>query len=117
MTNRLAFIEVKWMGASAHKTERRITWRPDEKDANDGAAQLVGYLQENAAEASGFQTMGFLVVFDGRREGVDFDVELTRDQALHYLNRDITFDPKYHELRRDFAEPLRFFMYPLEPAS
>lgn len=116
MTNRLAFVEVKWMGASAHTSERRITWRPGEKEANEGAAQLVRYLDENLSEAPGHQTMGFLVVFDARREGVDFDVELTREQALRFLTREVTYDPDYSQERHDFAEPLRLFIYPVAPA-
>jgi hypothetical protein len=118
LTNRLAFIEVKWMGASAHATEPRISWRPDEREANEGARQLARYLDANAAEAPEHQTMGFLVVFDGRRGGVEFDTTtLTREQALHYLARDVVYDPDYAALRHDFAPPVRCFMYPLKPAA
>lgn len=118
LTNRLGFIEVKWMGASVHATEARVSWRPNEGDANAGAGQLVRYLSENAQEASAFQTMGFLVVFDGRREGVDFDtVSLTREQALYFLAREVTYEPDYSATRHDFAPPIRCFMYPLQPAA
>jgi len=117
MTNRLAFVEVKWMGASVHATEHRISWRPDEREANKGASQLVKYLDENAAEAPGYQTMGFLVVFDARREGVDVDAELTREQAVHFVDRDVVYDPDYTEQRHDFAEPLRMYIYPSAPSA
>jgi hypothetical protein len=118
LTNRIAFIEVKWMGASVHGSEPRVSWRPDENEARAGAAQLVGYLEDNKPEATGYQTMGFLVVFDGRRKGVDYGAtELTREEALYFLARDVTYDPDYAADRHDFAEPLRFFMYPLQPAA
>jgi hypothetical protein len=117
LTNRIAFVEVKWMGASAHASEPRVSWSPNENDANAGAVQLVGYLVDNEAEATGYQTMGFLVVFDGRRDGVDYETtDLSREQALYFLAREVTYDPDYATLRHDFAAPLRFFMYPLQPA-
>lgn len=117
-TNRLAFIEVKWMGASVHETEPRISWRPDEAEANKGAKQLAEYLDDNAAEAPEHQTMGFLVVFDGRRKDIDYDTtELTREQAMWYATREVTFDPDYAALRHDFATPIRCFLVPLKPAA
>lgn len=118
LTNRIAFIEVKWMGASVHKSEPRVSWRPGDVEAKAGAAQLVGYLDDNVQEASGFQTMGFLVVFDARRDGVDFATsELRRDQAVAFLTQDVVYDPDYAALRHDFALPKRFFMYPRKPAA
>jgi hypothetical protein len=118
LTNRIAFIEVKWMGASVHKTEPRVSWRPGDTEAKAGAAQLIGYLDDNDQEASGFQTMGFLVVFDGRRDGVDFGTsELQREQAVAFLTQDVVYVPDYAALRHDFAPPKRFFMFPLKPAA
>lgn len=115
-TNRLALIEVKWMGASVHATMPRVSWKPDERVANEGAAQLVGYLQRNAQESPEHQTMGFLAVFDARRKDLTYDtVALTREQAMHYANRDVTYDPDYAAVRYDFARPLRCFMKPLQP--
>lgn len=115
-TNRLALIEVKWIGASVHATEPRISWEPDEREANKGAAQLVGYLQRNAQESPEHQTMGFLVVFDGRRKDVTYDTEeLSREQAMYYATRDVHYDPDYAAERHDFAPPVRCFMVPLKP--
>jgi hypothetical protein len=117
-TNRLAFIEVKWMGASAHETMPRISWRPDEQEANKGAKQLADYLDENAVEAPEHQTMGFLVVFDGRRKNVDYDtIDLTREQAMWFSTREITYDPDYASTRHDFGHPVRCFLKPLRPAA
>lgn len=116
MTTSLAFIEVKWMGASIHDSEHRISWRPDVEEANKGADQLVKYLEQNAAEAPGHQTMGFLVVFDGRRQGVDVDKELTREEAVAFANSEVLYDPDF-TYRHDFAEPRRVYMYPLAPPA
>lgn len=115
-TNRLALIEVKWMGASADREETRISWEPGEREANEGAAQLVGYLERNIKEVPEHQTMGFLVVFDARRDGLSFDsTELTAEQALFYSTQDIAWDPDYASLRHDFHLPLRCFLRPLKP--
>lgn len=117
-TNRLAFIEVKWMGASVHESEPRISWRPDEAEANKGAKQLADYLDENSTEAPEHQTMGFLVVFDGRRKDIEYDTTtLTREQAMWFATRDIPFEPDFASLRHDFADPLRCFLAPLQPAA
>jgi hypothetical protein len=116
MTTSFAFIEVKWMGASIDATGDRISWRPGVEEANKGADQLVKYLEQNTAEAPGHQTMGFLVVFDGRRESVDVDKELTRDEAVAFSSSEIPYDPDF-TYRHDFAHPRRFYMYPLAPSA
>ena len=60
--------------------------------------------------------MGFLVVFDARRKDLEYDTaELTQEQAMHYANRDVVYDPDYPAARHDFAPPLRCFMRPLKP--
>ena len=106
------------MGASVHETEPRISWRPDDREANKGAKQLADYLDENAVEAPEHQTMGFLIVFDGRRKDVDYDTtDLTREQAMWFSTREITYDPDYASARHDFADPLRCFLMPLQPAA
>jgi hypothetical protein len=115
-TNRLALIEVKWIGASVDRDGTRISWEPAEREANEGATQLVGYLQLNAQESPQHQTMGFLVVFDARRAELSFEsTELTAEQALYYSTRDVAWDPDFAAERHDFHPPLRCFMHPLKP--
>lgn len=110
-SNRIALIEVKWMGASVNEKGTAISgFRPDERSANDGAEQLANYLDANLRRASKHQTMGYLVVFDGRRQNVTFSGGLTRQQALFYELRDVTYVPDLAAQRNDFAVPLRFFM-------
>lgn len=117
-TNRLALIEVKWMGASVSKDETHFSWEPGEREANKGADQLVGYLRRNAQETPEHQTMGFLVVFDARRHELRFEsTELTVEQAFHFSTRDIAWDPDFATERHDFHTPHRCFMRPLEPSA
>lgn len=115
-TNRLGLVEVKWMGASVHATEPRISWEPDEYEVKRGAVQLVGYLRRNAEETPEHQTMGFLVVLDARRKDIEYDTtELTREQAMYYATRDVALDPDYATARHDFADPVRCFLLPTKP--
>jgi hypothetical protein len=115
-SNRIALIEVKWMGASVNKTGAGISgFEPDEKNANAGARQLAKYLDANLRRAGKHQTMGYLVVFDGRRQNVTLEGELTREQALFYELCEVSYVPNLAAQRNDFAVPVRFFMRPLAP--
>ena len=118
LTSRIAYVEVKWMGASVHATQKRISWEPGEKEATDGAAQLAGYLDSNRPEALNHQTKGYLAVFDCRREGIEYGTtSLTSDQANYFRTREVNYAPDYASTRNDFAPPYRFFLLPLEPSS
>jgi hypothetical protein len=116
-SNRIALIEVKWMGVSVNKAKTAISsFKPGEKAANEGAQQLADYLDANLNRAGKHQTMGYLVVFDGRRQNVRLEGELTRDEALHFQLREVVYEPDLAGRRNDFATPLRFFMRPLAPS-
>jgi hypothetical protein len=117
-SNRIALIEVKWMGASVNRDATGISrFKPDEKNANEGADQLAKYLDANLGRVAKHQTMGYLVVFDGRRQNVTFDGDISREDAFHYQLCEVSFTPDFAAQRNDFALPLRFFMRPLEPAA
>jgi hypothetical protein len=117
-SNRIALIEVKWMGASVNKDGTDLSsFKADEKSANDGAQQLVDYLDANLQRAGKHQTMGYLVVYDARRDGVSLGDELTREQAYAYELRELSFSPDHAASRNDFALPLRFYMRPLTPGA
>lgn len=69
LTNRLALIEIKWLGDStnAEGTAAPTTYR--DARANEGATQLADYLDENLVRAPE-HLRGYLVVFDARRRSV-----------------------------------------------
>jgi hypothetical protein len=118
MTNRIALIEVKWMGASVNERNTGISWQPGERDANEGAQQLAEYLDLNADEAPSHQTRGHLVVYDGRRLNIRLDsTALSRDEAYYYVTREVAWEPDYSVERHDFARPVRFFIRPAMPAQ
>lgn len=111
LTNRLALIEIKWLGDSANVegTAAPTTYR--DARANEGAAQLADYLDENMIRAPEHLTRGYLVVFDARRRGVTpFGCDVAPEDARYFENREIEFDPRLEESRGDFHRPFRFYL-------
>lgn len=110
-TNRLAVIEIKWLGKSLDQFGNKITQNYTQSRALEGAGQLIGYLDSNKLYAPNKITIGYLVVFDGRRKGTKTIINnISRKDAEHYRNNEIHYDPDYSNSRSDFANPLRLFM-------
>lgn len=111
--NRMAIIELKWLG-KAINSEGRITQNYSASRARDGAKQLATYLEMNRTHAPMKETRGYLVVIDGRRRGLREDsTSIDTRNGLWYKYKDIDFDPKFHEIRDDFEEPVRMFAEPI----
>ncbi|EKO3982618.1 hypothetical protein DID95_09925 [Vibrio fluvialis] len=108
-TNRVALIEIKWLGAS--RTESGGLTRYANSRAEEGAKQLNDYIEENNDFSPLDECFGYLVVFDGRRRKYDNE-DISPDDLTYYKNKDLEFKLKYHEIRNDFAKPIRFFMEP-----
>jgi len=112
--NRAALIEIKWLGQSRNPKSKKSTTKYTEARARSGAKQLAEYLEGYRQEASSANTLGYLVVFDGRRKGLKpKTTALPRAKGMHYADLEISYDPKYHEERTDFAEPIRMFLEPV----
>jgi hypothetical protein len=114
-SNRLAYIEIKWMGDSAPKPLRRGK-KPNklrEKAVTDGASQLARYLDLDEVRSTENLVTGYLVVFDARRRRLKPTTRsISASDGLHYRGRDIRFDDKILQ-RADFAPPRRMFMEPV----
>lgn len=110
--NRVALIEIKWLGQSASAGgPNTVTY--SQARAKQGAAQLADYLDLYHVEQPDEEIRGYLVVYDARRLGVkNPPVPLTREQALHYRNEEIDYDESVIN-RADFDPPLRFFCEPV----
>jgi hypothetical protein len=112
MSNRLAFIEIKWLGA-AKSTATTLT-RYSKGRALAGAKQLADYLDANASQAPTHQTRGYLVVLDGRRLKVKHSTsKLSYENGYGYENEEINYSPKFDQIRTDFETPVRMFMEPI----
>jgi hypothetical protein len=112
-TDQRAIIEIKWMGDSVDDTGKvTTTYRPAR--ALEGAKQLAEYLDASATWGAGVKTRGYLVVFDARRKGLAQGVtSLPGEEALHYRDSEITYQPDYSATRRDFHPPVRMYMFPV----
>lgn len=112
--NRVALIEIKWLGKSlsaigADKFSSNYT----DARAREGAQQLSEYLDANKIQIPDKKTKGYLVVFDARRKGTNTNTgSIDAEKGYHYRNTEIAYNPKYDELRKDFAKPVRLFMEP-----
>ncbi len=112
MSNRLAFIEIKWLGAA--KTSATKLTRYSEGRARTGAKQLADYLNGNAIQAPKHQTRGYLIVLDGRRAKVKPSTKkINSENGFKYENKEILYSPEYHQIRPDFEAPIRMFMEPI----
>ena len=111
-TNRIAYIEIKWLGDSLNRRRTRLLKYRD-KRARDGAKQLAEYLDLDKPQSPSHVVMGYLVVLDARRRGLKAnDRGITMEQASYYRNQDINYEVRYEETRSDFAKPVRMFLEP-----
>lgn len=110
-TSHIALIEIKWVGKSLND-EGEIGVEYADGRANDGASQLVNYIDNNGDTYSHHVTVGYLAVFDLRRkENKDpRAVKMSREKANYYKEREISYSPQYETLRTDFKKPYRFFI-------
>jgi hypothetical protein len=111
LTAQEAIIEIKWLGAS--RENGKITVRYSESRAREGAKQLAKYLAKSYQSGPTRRVRGYLVVIDARRKGLRNDTtSLTRAEAMHFENANISFHPEYPKLRDDFEIPIRMFAEP-----
>ena len=111
-SNRVALIEIKWLGKSKHP-DGAISAKFYAGRAIKGACQLAGYLDSYARSSSSI-VKGYLVILDGRRYGLSANAkQVTRQRGMHYEQEEIRFPRAYHEERTDFSEPLRMFAVPI----
>jgi hypothetical protein len=110
--NRLALIEIKWLGTPHDGTSVGKPSTPHR--ARSGAKQLADYLDANKVQAPIHTTRGYLVVIDGRRRGIDNNVTtISRKDGHHYANTEIDYNPQFHTIRDDFDTPIRMFAEPI----
>ncbi len=112
LTNRLAIIEIKWLGKSRSKSGKLVKYA--DARANEGARQLADYLDWNRTQTLDRQTKGYLVVIDARRRGLtEKSTFVNHKNGMHYYDIEIVFKPAFHEKRTDFEKPIRMFAEPI----
>lgn len=113
-----ALIEIKWLGRSkaAPRSEAGAKYTDyGPSRAQKGAGQLCDYLDRDRHHTRAIRPVGYLVVYDARRAKVKGPSDLLdRKDAFWFERKDIQYNPKYEDIREDFAEPVRFFLRPRE---
>lgn len=112
LSNRLALIEIKWLGKARTKT--KISSEFSAARALEGASQLADYLDKNKVQAPTHKTRGYLVIIDGRRAKTKKQTkQINLADGNKYANMEIIYKPKYHDDRTDFEVPIRMFAEPI----
>ncbi|MFJ6703874.1 MULTISPECIES: hypothetical protein [unclassified Streptomyces] len=116
-SNRIALIEIKWLGVSYEDGKPRPTQYFPESRAVEGAEQLATYLDLYHKESPEHEARGYLTVVDGRRRRVREDTQsINRENGFHYQYAEITYPPDVLA-RPDFAPPVRLFCEPVITAD
>ena len=112
-SNRVALIEVKWLGKSKHPDGSPATQYTPVR-AVDGAHQLAGYLDCFADSSPSSVVKGYLVVLDARRRRLtNHATTIAAEDGMYYANSEIEFEPRYEDQRSDFHQPLLMFAAPI----
>ena len=111
--SRVMLIEIKWLGDSAAE-DGRVTVRYRDARAQEGADQLVGYIEKQRQSTPSCVCHGYFVVIDARRSGLaEGATDIGEDEGLYYENKELEFDPAYETVRSDFEKPYRMFARPI----
>ena len=111
--NRVALIEIKWLGHSKDANGKPTTFYSKAR-AKGGASQLAKYLDWFGESLPDRIARGYLVVFDCRRRRLTSNpATLDSVDGLYFADLEIDYDPPFHLERGDFAEPIRMFAEPI----
>lgn len=111
-TNRQALIEIKWLGKSINHQGKIVSYW--DQRARNGAKQLSDYLDANKPHAPFLISRGYLVIIDGRRRGANQGCNnINIVNGFYYRDKEVIFNPNYHEIRDDFEIPFRMFAEPI----
>ncbi|MGW9050824.1 hypothetical protein ACWGOT_11970 [[Kitasatospora] papulosa] len=111
-SNRIALIEVKWLGRTGTLNPPKIGSEYTAVRAKEGLAQLADYLDRSRSRAPFKDRRGYLVIFDARRKLVKADTSvLDRSNGFHYRDAHIDFQADILD-RHDIAPPVRCFCEP-----
>jgi hypothetical protein len=109
-----ALIEVKWLGkALTAKSDGTNFTEFREPRVQEGADQLIDYMDREVSSDPTMELRGYVAVFDGRRQGVKrTDQKLSAQNATHYRDLAPKLTRDYSKDREDFAPIVRYFMEP-----
>jgi hypothetical protein len=113
-TSQHAIIEIKWLGRSIDPATGKAATGFTRGRALAGSQQLADYIDKTVQSSPHYGARGYLVVFDGRRNGLKIGTKtLDKAKALGYQNKEIAYSPDYAATRSDFDPPMRMFLHPV----
>jgi hypothetical protein len=113
--NRTAIIEIKFIGTVKKEADGDIYSHTDSR-ANKGISQLKEYHDVISTDLPTTIIKSYLVVIDGRRNGVAAaTTTINTYDGMYYKNIDIIIDDdkRFHESLSGFEKPLRMFAEPI----
>lgn len=113
--NRIALIEVKFMGAVKKESDGKIYHLSDAR-ANRGIIQLKGYHDSVKSDLPTTIIKSFLVVIDGRRNNLSATQKtINTTDGMYFKDIEIVIDDdkKFHESIQGFEKPIRMFVEPI----
>lgn len=113
--NRMALIEIKWLGKSKH-TDGKLSTEYTQGHVNKGLLQLKGYFDTAHNNMPTTIIEAFLVMFDGRRNKTNVHtVSVNSVNGLHYEKKELTVAAgrQYFNDQPGFHPPIRMFAAPI----
>ncbi|MEI6754963.1 MAG: hypothetical protein WCK78_17585 [Paludibacter sp.] len=114
--NRAALIEVKLMGRSLKSNGEINKYEYGNERANDGMVQIKEYIDLVEKDSPSVINKGYLVVIDGRRNGVIPKINtITINNGKFFENIELVIDEdkKYHLTHPNIEMPIRMFARPI----
>jgi hypothetical protein len=113
-SNRIALIEIKWMGKSICNGKIRSNHSNDR--ANEGFNQLKEYFDLAKHDYPNKLIKCYLVVIDARRWRTNTKTTaISFESGMYYAEKNIELDgdKKYHLVYKNIHEPMRMFVEPI----
>jgi hypothetical protein len=113
-SNRIALIEIKWLGKSIFKGKIKSTH--SNCRANQGYKQLKEYFDLAKRDYPNKIIKCYLVVIDGRRRNTNATTtSISHIKGMHYSQKEILIDvdKQYHLTYENFEKPIRMFVEPI----
>lgn len=113
-SNRIALIEIKWLGKSFHDGQIKSTH--NNSRANEGFIQLKQYFDLAKQDNPNKIIKCYLVVIDARRwQTSENTVTISHLNGMHYKNQEITLDEdkQFHQTYKNINAPIRMFVEPI----
>jgi hypothetical protein len=113
--NRMALIEIKWLGKSKHQ-DGTLSTTYTNSQVNKGLLQLKGYFdtaQKNSPETI---IQAYLVMIDGRRNNTnEYMQKISFKDGMHFASIELVIakDRQYFNDQPGFNPPIRMFAAPI----